>query len=258
MKSNSPSPRTGFQSTSGMLMGICILTGIGIMALISQFNGGHSSPTNTTDPALTQAIDRMGDRFEKIAEQQGEIARRMTDLELAMIGSTSSGEVMPLGGDSAQVDLAEIRDLMAQLADVSRGGNAIAEGPVVNQMIEAMQYIDEQEEADRESRRAERRQEFMTQQLLDLTELLALDANQQLAMQDLLTNSLTKRDALENEMLPRNERRDARDALRQETESMVSNLLSPSQLQLLKDNGGLDSGQGGGGGEGGRGRGRGR
>ncbi|MDG2150482.1 MAG: hypothetical protein P8N09_13270, partial [Planctomycetota bacterium] len=87
---------------------------------------------------------------------------------------------------------------------------------------------------------------------------LALDANQQLAMQDLLTNSLTKRDALENEMLPRNERRDARDALRQETESMVSNLLSPSQLQLLKDNGGLDSGQGGGGGEGGRGRGRGR
>jgi hypothetical protein len=258
-KSNSASPLSGFQPASGLLMAICILTGIGIMALVSQFNDGRDSPANATDPLLTKAVERMADRFERLSDQQGEIARRMMDLELAMIGSSSPNEVMPIGDDNAPIDLEEIRDLMAQLADAPQSGSAFAKGPVVDQMIEAMQYIDQQEQSDRETRREERRQESLAQNILDLTELLALDANQQLAIQNLLTDAISKRDALEDEMLPRNERRDAHDALREETEAMVSNFLSPSQIQLLEENGGLDSGRnsgGGGGGGGGRGRGR--
>ena len=239
-------------------MALCLLTGIGIMALISQFSGPSGATGSTTDPSLAKSIERVADRFEKLLEQQNEIARRMTDLELAMIGSSSSSEVMPIDSDNAPIELSEIRDLMAQLADAPQAGSTLAKGPIVDQVIEAMQYIDQQEEADREAERDERRQERIDQQILDLTDMLNLDANQQLAMKNLLADTMEKRNTLDEQMLPRDERRDARDALRDETKAMFSSFLSPSQIQALEDNGGLDTGGNRGGGGPGRGRGRGR
>jgi hypothetical protein len=241
-------------SAALLLLGVGLLAGCGLMALIGPFGASDNDQAATSGAALTKAVERLTDRFDGVVTQQGEIARRMTDLELAMLGAPSTREVMPITSDGTPVELSEIRESMAQVASALESGDTLAKGPIVNQVIEAMTLIEERDEAERAAERAERRQERLEQQLEDLTEMLGLDGNQQLSMQELLTDAAAKREAIDDEASSRNERRDARDALIEETRDMAAGFLSPAQIQLLQDNGGLDlRGGGGGGGRGGRG-----
>lgn len=232
----------------GMTLGIGLLAGCGIMALISQLGTPDAPASNPKDAALAGAVERMTERFDRLVTQQGEIVRRMTDLELAMLGSPSSSEVMPITSAGTPVELTEIRESMAQVASALESGDALAKGPIVNQVIEAMTMIEERQDAERDAERAERRAQRVDDQLEALTEMLDLDANQQASMRDQLAATSAKRDAID-EIASRNERRDARDDLRTETQAGMAQFLSPAQLQLLEDSGGLDDrgGRGGGG-----------
>ncbi len=245
--------------SAGVLLGLGLLGGCGLMALLSQLAADDSSSTQGGLEELSPAVARMSDQLEQMGDQQSEVLRRVTDLELAWLAGPGSERESPLALNASAEDLAALRESVLEISG-SLGQDAGLEssgGPVVNQVIEAMKILESQQDAERDAERAQRRQERVDALIEALTESLGLDGNQELSMTKLLTDSAAKRTEIDD-IESRTDRRDERDALAAQTEASLAGILSPSQLQQLQDQGGLDTGgrRGGFGGGGGGGRGR--
>ncbi len=241
-RTDTPSRAPGALLVAGGAVAGCALTALGV------FLGG-SDTAPAADPSvarLVPVVERVDTQVGRLTDQQLDLAGRITDLELAVLAGRSAREEQPLTALDATPETLE--EMRATLADVTsaleQSSGEAARGPLVDQVVAALNRIEEQEEAEREAERAERREERLDRQLEDLTEALGLDANQQVSMKDLLADAGARRRDMDE--LPRDERRDARDALRTEVDTKLAGFLSPAQLQTLDDQGGLRLGGRGG------------
>jgi len=250
-------------NSAPLLVGAGVVLGGVVSALVVQL-GQPDAPATTSDSRTLQSIEAVARQVTDLDQNQRELMRRFQDFELALLarpaGAPAEQELTAdLSGDALASLREEIDELAANMGRASSEGEG---GPMVNTVIEALELVEDQRRAERDAMRDERRAERMDRQLDRLTEDLDLDANQQSQMKDLLADAQRRRDELDDQDLPRDERRDARDALDADTMSKASAFLTSTQWSSLDEGGGLSTGGGrggwggpdGGGGGGGGGR----
>ena len=202
-------------------------------------------------------------------EYQASVERRLDDMQ-AMLEDIDrrvrSAALVPIAERSEPAPLAQaVPTLDAEtLAQVERVAAALDSGAgfggdtvLIEQVDDAVQRLRDLEREERRLEREEERAEFLDERLNELQVDLGLDSYQVGEMHTLFTDSGAKREEAMD--LFRNgdwmTGRDQLDALREETDTRLSEILTPTQLEGYEEAGGLITGGFGRGGGGGRGRG---
>jgi hypothetical protein len=245
MASNPTSPSS---PTRPLLLLASGIVGGGLLAAFVLEIGSSQTPSSAAPaPELVAAIERMSEQVQQLGDQHNDFMRRMNDLELAMLAEPgiSSPTIQALTPEGSLTPLEELRADVAQLTDAVQSASPSDEmnsAPLVNQVVEALGVIEEKREADREAERAVARQERLDKTIEDLTETLGLDSNQQYRMRETLEAAAAARPDRDSFTGSRDEMRAARDEAREDVNTKIASFLSPSQVQTLEDNGGLQLG----------------
>ena len=251
------SPRPPAFAAVPVILGAAV--GGGLVLLATTLGGGGSELARADDPAAARQLERLADGLDEVSRQQAELVQRLRDVELALVAVPTSapdpGEPVPLAADTTPELLESLRDDLARLTAAMNAGEA--GGPLVGTVVEALEVVEQREREEREERRREFMEERAERQLEQLTEALGLDVYQQEKMKDLMADAGEKREALDDLGGSRDERRDARNALRDEVDASLAGFLTADQMQTMKDGDmSVFGGWGRGGPGGGRGRGR--
>jgi len=228
-------------------LGAGLLLGGLLTALALELVRDEQPTTAARDAQTAAALEQFAQRLDLLARQDSDTLQRLRAIELALIAATAgdaAASAQPLAEASTPELLAGLRQEVAELADAVSTAPSAPQGPIVNQVVEALGVIEEQQRAEREAERAEWLADRQQRALERLTADLALDAYQQEKMKALLADASEKRRALDDQDLGRDERRTARDALRADIDRQLAGFLSASQLQTLTEQGGLDDGGG--------------
>jgi hypothetical protein len=222
--------------------------------IVVAFSSPDEAPGPGGQPLGTELIT-IRQQLGRLSEQDAALEARINGLELAaMTGEPRGDEVLPMLASPEAI--AELQDeLSALAATVGDGGG---EAFVAN-VAQALELIRTAEEQQRDEEREVRRQERLDERVTELTELLGLDVYQQEQMRALLAEADEVRDELRDQLRETRDlgaARDEIDALREQVEQGLTAFLSPHQLELLEESGGLglDRFGGGAGRRGGRAR----
>jgi hypothetical protein len=128
---------------------------------------------------------------------------------------------------------------------VSTRGTEVASmggGVLVDDVVQAVEYLREQEEAAQEAERAERQEQRLTERMAELTELLGLNPWQQAELERLLIDAESERNALREQRDgegDRESRRAGYEALAEDWRTRSDEILTSEQAALLAEQGGL-------------------
>ncbi|MCP3914291.1 MAG: hypothetical protein GY711_01910 [bacterium] len=221
--------------------------GAGVSGLV--FTPSSGTTTDTASAVAPEVpVGDIVDQLAALRESNAALQRRLDMLE--MTPRTNADARSAIEAPEAVEVEQELKQLVATLKDPSKPIPGFE-----NHVRQAMESIEEQERQEREAKRAEEREKRLEDRLAGLTSELGLDKFQVGEMRRVLGEEGARRDTFLTKMREDGQRpnREAWGELREQTQTELGKVLTPTQLETYNESNSDRWGRGGRGGGGRRG-----